>query len=136
MADRWAMDKGAGTGLTSAVSGVADGTLSGGTSWVAGLDGTGSALQVDGVGGLASIVSSANEQQDSMTVTFWARASSPLPDEELVALTSSDCTSPWSITTGTSGSFAFTAQMCLLSLDREVACTLDRATIAATEPEA
>jgi hypothetical protein len=26
--------------------------------------------------------------------------------------------------------------MCLLSLDREVACPLDRATIAATEPEA
>ena len=34
--DQWSLDEGSGTTLTNAVSGEADGRLSGGTSWVSG----------------------------------------------------------------------------------------------------
>jgi len=111
MADRWAMDEGSGTSLTNGVSGAADGTLSGGTGWVSGQDGTGSAVQFDGVDGLGSIEASSHQQQTAMTVTFWARSVLPGPDRTLVALTGSDCLSPWKITTGASGSLAFSAQL-------------------------
>ena len=116
-ADHWALDEGSGTSLTNAVSGMADGTLSGGTSWVSGHGGTGSAVQFDGVDGLGSIGASPIEQQPTMTVTFWARAHAPGADKVIVALTGNDCRSPWSISTGASGSFSFST---LLSDGRPV----------------
>ncbi|MFN8628744.1 MAG: LamG-like jellyroll fold domain-containing protein, partial [Chloroflexota bacterium] len=106
-AARWTLDEGAGASLSNSVTTLADGVLSGGTTWVAGHDGTGSAVAFDGSDGVAAIAGDPVQRQTAMTVTFWAKATDPGNAKVVIAEMGSDCRASWAITTGPSGGFVF-----------------------------
>ena len=103
MAAEWALDEGAGTSILNSVTDVTDGQTRGGAAWVDGHDGTGHALSFDGNDGAVAIGGDPTQQSQSMSITFWARASAPAAGSILVGETGSDCQWPWLISTGETG---------------------------------
>ena len=107
MAAHWALDEGSGATLSDAVSGQADGQISGGTTWVAGSNGTGHALSFDGVDGAATILSDPDAAPAGDDASRSGHAGPrPATTRSSRRETGSDCAMPWAISTGDTGSLA------------------------------